>query len=69
MEFNPNFTYMLQSSTAEDNVYHKVHGSLIPPGGTCRDCYASPDLDCWWTMYRLQCFRCSRLLANDTSSQ
>jgi hypothetical protein len=23
MEFNPNFTYMLLSVTAEDNVYHK----------------------------------------------
>jgi hypothetical protein len=22
MEFNPNFTYMLQSATAEDNVCH-----------------------------------------------
>jgi hypothetical protein len=24
MEFNPNFTYILQSATAEGNVYHKV---------------------------------------------
>jgi hypothetical protein len=23
MEFNPNFTYMLQSATTEGNVYHK----------------------------------------------
>jgi hypothetical protein len=23
MEFNPNFTYMLYSATAEDNVYYK----------------------------------------------
>jgi hypothetical protein len=23
MEMNPNFTYMLQSAKAEDNVYHK----------------------------------------------
>jgi hypothetical protein len=23
MEFNPNFTYMLYSATAKDNVYHK----------------------------------------------
>jgi hypothetical protein len=29
MEFNPNFTYMLQSATAEDNVYHKDLNSLF----------------------------------------
>jgi hypothetical protein len=28
MEFNPNFTSVLQSATAEDNVYHKV--PIIP---------------------------------------
>jgi hypothetical protein len=42
MEFNPNFTYMLYSATAEDTVYNKYlhfssradfftrHGPLIP---------------------------------------
>jgi hypothetical protein len=28
MEFNPDFTYMLQGATAEGNVYHK-NGTII----------------------------------------
>jgi hypothetical protein len=29
MEFNPNFTYMLQIAMAEDNVYHKEQWILF----------------------------------------
>jgi hypothetical protein len=30
MEFNPNFTYMLYSAMAEDNVYHKDTSLYVP---------------------------------------
>jgi hypothetical protein len=29
MEFNPDFTYMLYSATAEDNVYHKYNVTVL----------------------------------------
>jgi hypothetical protein len=29
MEFNPNFTYVLQSAIAKDNVHHKDDSSIL----------------------------------------
>jgi hypothetical protein len=35
MEFNLNFTSMLQSATAEDNVYHKDKNKTFPYNEHC----------------------------------